>query len=103
MKSRGSGGEGGAGGSATSSSQASSGSTKNLTVTLLSLELAGPPAAPERTPFGAATANAGDVQILFKSYWNIELVNNDNTFGVHNPGFYASVVANTTSELRALP
>jgi len=33
----------------------------------------------------------------------MDLLNNDNTFGIHNPGFYDSVLASTTSELEVLP
>ena len=75
----------------------------NLTVTLSSLKLPAPPSGPQQTPFNAATANAADVLVLYKSYWNMDLLNNDNTFGIHNPAFFAEVVASTTARLQALP
>jgi predicted CXXCH cytochrome family protein len=75
----------------------------NLTVTLSSLKLPAPPSGPQQTPFNAATADAENVLVLYKSYWNMDLLNNDNTFGIHNPGFYDSVLANTTGELEVLP
>jgi hypothetical protein len=85
------------------SSNGSPRSISDLTVTLASLELPAPPSGPQQTPFSAATANPASVQVLYKAYWNMELLNNDTTFGIHNPGFYESVVTNTTSQLEALP
>ena len=49
------------------------------------------------------TANPANVQVLYKAYWNIALLNNDNTFGVHNPKFYDAVFTSTTTQLKALP
>jgi hypothetical protein len=69
-----------------------------LTVTLTSLML------PSGTSvFAAPTANAADVQVLYKAYWNLYLLTNDNTRGVHNPGFYTSVIAASVTQLLALP
>jgi hypothetical protein len=53
--------------------------------------------------FAAPTANAADVQVLYKAYWNLYLLTNDNTRGVHNPGFYTSVIAASVTQLLALP
>jgi hypothetical protein len=75
----------------------------NLTVPLTALKLPPPPSGPEQTPFNAATANPTNVQVLYKAYWNLSLLNNDNTFGIHNPAFYDAVFANTTNQLKALP
>jgi hypothetical protein len=79
----------------------------SVTVSLLntSLYLAGatPTTTPTVTPFTAPTAVPANVQVLYKAYWNMVLINNDNTFGIHNPSFFTSVVANTTAALRALP
>jgi len=33
----------------------------------------------------------------------MRLLNNDNTFGVHNPAFFQQVVEATTARLEALP
>jgi predicted CXXCH cytochrome family protein len=55
------------------------------------------------TIFQAPSANASDVLVLYKGYWNIVLLNNDNTFGIHNPGFYDAVLDATTAQLAALP
>jgi hypothetical protein len=75
----------------------------SLTVPLTSLKLPPPPSGPQQTPFNAATANAANVQVLYKAYWNLALLNDDNTFGVHNPSFYDAVLAGTTSRLQVLP
>jgi hypothetical protein len=85
------------------SSNGSPQAISNLTVTLSSLKLPAPASGAQQTPFSAATANAADVLVLYKSYWNMDLLNNDNTFGIHNPGFYDSVLASTTSQLELLP
>jgi hypothetical protein len=55
------------------------------------------------TPWSAPTASAANVQVLYKAYWNLTLLNNDNTFGVHNPAFFTRVAAGTTAQLGALP
>ena len=49
------------------------------------------------------TINAANVQVLYKAYWNMALLNNDNTFGIHNPAFFQQVVGATTARLQALP
>ncbi len=75
----------------------------NLTVPIASLALPPPASGPQLTPFNAPTANADDVQILYKAHWNLSLLDHDNTLGVHNPDFYDAVFAGTTSALSKLP
>jgi hypothetical protein len=41
----------------------------------------------------------GDIQTLIKAYWNLTLLSYDNTFGIHNPSFFNSVVGNTSAQL----
>jgi hypothetical protein len=77
--------------------------TVSLLSTSLYLAAASPTTNPTVTPFAAPTAVPANVQVLYKAYWNIVLLNNDNTFGVHNPSFFNSVVANTSAQLAALP
>ena len=45
------------------------------------------------TVFAAPTANAAQVLVLYKAYWNMVLLNNDNTFGIHNPAFFDARLA----------
>jgi hypothetical protein len=73
----------------------------NLTTALSAIKLPGAGAQP--TPFAAPTANVASVQVLYKAYWNMVVLNNDNTFGIHNPGFYDSVLSATSLQLKALP
>ena len=61
------------------------------------------PAGAKPTVFAAPTANAANVQVLYKAYWNLFLLTNDNTFGIHNPGFYNAVLTATSSQLKVLP
>jgi hypothetical protein len=79
----------------------------NVSLSLLSTSLYLAPVAPATkptvTPFAAPTAVAANVQVLYKAYWNAVLLNNDSTFGVHNPSFFNTVVANTSAQLEALP
>jgi hypothetical protein len=75
----------------------------NLTVPISSLALPPPASGPQLTPFNAPSASAADVQILYKAYWNITLLNDDNTLGIHNPSFYDAVFAGTTAQLSMLP
>jgi hypothetical protein len=77
--------------------------TVSLLSTSLYLAAASPTTNPTVTPFSAPTANAANVQVLYKAYWNMVLLNNDNTFGIHNPSFFNTVVANTSAQLEALP
>jgi hypothetical protein len=77
--------------------------TISLLNTSLYLAAASPTTNPTVTPFSAPTANAANVQVLYKAYWNLVLLNNDNTFGIHNPSFFPAVVTATTSQLAALP
>jgi hypothetical protein len=72
----------------------------NLTTALSTLKL---PGAGAPTVFAAPTANPATVQVLYKSYWNMVVLNNDNTFGIHNPTFYDSVLAATSAQLKVLP
>jgi predicted CXXCH cytochrome family protein len=53
--------------------------------------------------FTGANNGANSVQVLYKAYWNLSVLMNDNTFGIHNPTFFNSTVAATTAQLRALP
>ena len=46
---------------------------------------------------------AANAQIAFKSYWNLALLKNDNSYGIHNPGFYDAVLTATTGQLKTLP
>lgn len=41
----------------------------------------------------------GDIPTLIKAYWNLMLLNNDNTFGIHNPPFFNDVIQNTENAL----
>jgi hypothetical protein len=50
------------------------------------------------TPTGVAS-----VQTLMKAYWNISVLNNDGTKGIHNPSFFNGVIAATDNALKALP
>ena len=59
----------------------------NLTVPISALKLPPPGSGTQLTPWGAPTADAANVQVLYKAYWNLTLLNDDNTFGVHNPAF----------------
>ena len=77
--------------------------TVSLLNTSLYLAAASPTQNPTVTPFTAPTAVPASVQVLYKAYWNLVLLNNDNTFGIHNPTFFDLVVANTTARLDALP
>lgn len=74
-----------------------------VTSTGLYLAAASPTTNPTVTPFSAPTAVPADVQVLYKAYWNLVLLNNDDTFGVHNPPFFDTVIANTSARLAALP
>lgn len=78
-------------------------SVTTLTVPLAALKLPPPGSGTQLTPFTAPTANSLNVQVLYKAYWNLALLNVDNTFGVHNPAFYTSVIQATTARLHALP
>ncbi|MFO0757706.1 MAG: carboxypeptidase regulatory-like domain-containing protein [Byssovorax sp.] len=53
--------------------------------------------------FTAPTAVPANVQVMYKAYWNLFLLTNDNTFGVHNPIFYNAVLSATMTQLKALP
>ncbi len=44
----------------------------------------------------------GDLPTLIKAYWNLTLLNNDNTFGIHNPPFFNDVIQHTSSALEAV-
>ncbi len=61
------------------------------------------PAGAKPTVYAAPTAVPANVQVLYKAYWNLFLLTNDNTFGIHNPGFYDVVLTATSSQLKALP
>jgi predicted CXXCH cytochrome family protein len=75
----------------------------SLVSTSLYLAPVPPATKPTVTPFAAPTAVAANVQVLYKSYWNMLLLNDDSTFGIHNPSFFNQVVGNTTAQLEALP
>jgi hypothetical protein len=74
-------------------------STTTLTVSPSSLKVS----SGATTVFQAPTANAASVQVLYKAYWNMSLLNNDNTFGVHNPAFAEAVYQATSAQLKVLP
>jgi hypothetical protein len=61
------------------------------------------PAGAKPTVYAAPSAVPAQVQVLYKAYWNLFLLTNDNTFGIHNPGFYNTVLAATSAQLKALP
>jgi predicted CXXCH cytochrome family protein len=75
------------------------------------------PIVPATTPatfysvFSAGTLTAtpppwqttASIQVLYKAYWNMVMLNNDNTFGIHNPGFYDAVLSATNNQLKLLP
>jgi hypothetical protein len=44
----------------------------------------------------------GDIETLIKAYWNLTLLNNDNTFGIHNPPFFNDVVQHTSTALEGV-
>jgi len=44
----------------------------------------------------------GDISTLLKAYWNLSLLNADNTFGIHNPSFFNNVIANTSEKLEGV-
>jgi hypothetical protein len=44
-----------------------------------------------------------NVQTLMKAYWNISVINNDGTKGIHNPSFFNAMVGKTTAALQAVP
>jgi hypothetical protein len=48
-------------------------------------------------------SGASTVQTLMKAYWNVSVINNDGSRGIHNPSFFNSVVASTSAQLKALP
>ena len=73
--------------------------TSSLTVSPSSLKVS----SGATTVFAAPTANAANVLVLYKAYWNMVLLNNDNTFGIHNPAFFDAVCQATTVKLSALP
>jgi hypothetical protein len=54
------------------------------------------------TSVGTASGGTNDIQILIKAYWNLTLLSYDNTFGIHNPTFFNTVVTNTTEQLQTL-
>jgi hypothetical protein len=60
------------------------------------------PASPNPPPWLGA-AGFANTQVLFKAYWNWATLNLDGTLGIHNPRFFADVVANTVTRLNALP
>ena len=53
---------------------------------------------------GWQDAAGGDaVQTIMKAYWNISLLVNDSTSGIHNPAFFNNAIAATSVALKALP
>src|SRR6185437_3491663 len=44
----------------------------------------------------------GDIQVLLEAYWNLTLLSDDNTFGIHNPTFFNGVIANTSAQLEGV-
>jgi hypothetical protein len=71
----------------------------------------GPPAPTTGTTAGAyptlppnpAWIDPNTVQTLMKAYWNISVINNDGTKGVHNPTFFNDVIGKTSQALQTLP
>jgi hypothetical protein len=57
------------------------------------------PALPAPPPW----VDANSVQVLYKAYWNFNLLANDRTKGVHNPQFFNDVIGKTSAALEALP
>jgi len=53
--------------------------------------------------WNAATASAANTQVMYKAYWNGQLLRNDNTRGIHNPSFFSGVIAKTSAVLQTLP
>ncbi len=54
-------------------------------------------------PGWLAGSGVASVQTLMKANWNVSVLNNDGTLGIHNPGFFNGLVAATNQALKALP
>jgi hypothetical protein len=54
-------------------------------------------------PAWVTPAISNTVQTLMKAYWNISVINNDGTKGIHNPSFFNNTIQATTNALKALP
>jgi hypothetical protein len=61
------------------------------------------PTVPQPAWLTATPNGVANVQTFMKAYWNLSVLNNDGTLGIHNPSFFNGVVTATTNALRALP
>jgi hypothetical protein len=61
------------------------------------------PTVPQPAWLTAMPSGVANVQTLMKAYWNISVLNNDGTLGIHNPAFFDNAIAATSNALKALP
>jgi hypothetical protein len=54
-------------------------------------------------PVTAGSQLATNLQLLFKAYWNLTLLQNDYTKGIHNPEFFNETINQTVAKLNTLP
>jgi hypothetical protein len=61
------------------------------------------PTVPQPAWLTATPTGVANVQTLMKAYWNISVINNDGTLGIHNPSFFNNMVNATSAALKVLP